>query len=285
MLSIFNILDVNAGINWLNDIKWLSETSIKTSWSSSSVSGNIQTIWLSLLEKVKYVLSWVMLIFIVYAWAQMILSMWTDEDNLSNSKRTIWYSLIWLVFINIPWTLYEAFVGTNKSVAWGIWNTWSSNIKDSIFINTDVFTATLNDSIIWFIEIMIASIAVLVIILAAFKVLSGNEENVKEGKTKIIWSLAWLIFIWFIESWQTFAFNGKVSDWVTIFDTLANLMLFLAWPIAIMFLTMAWYYLVTSNWDEEKLTKAKSIIVNVVIGTIIILCSYIFLNDIASLLK
>jgi hypothetical protein len=104
-----------------------------------------------------------------------------------------------------------------------------------------------------------------------------------EAKNKIIWSLVWLVFIWFIESWQQLVFNWKISDWTTIYSTIENLALFLAWPVAIFFLTLAWYYFITSNGDEEKVKKAKNIIINTIIATAILMASHLFLQDLIKL--
>ena len=108
-----------CNISYAANIQWLTwwaidstsngNVSIQITWTdSTSISKTVENVWLNLLTKIKYIFSWVLLIFLVYAWAQMVMSMWTDEDALSKSKRTIWYSMIWLVFINMPWTLYEA---------------------------------------------------------------------------------------------------------------------------------------------------------------------------------
>jgi hypothetical protein len=50
-----------------------------------------------------------MVIYIVYTGAMMIMSMGSDEEQLSSAKRQIWYAAVALIFINIPGTLYEAF--------------------------------------------------------------------------------------------------------------------------------------------------------------------------------
>ena len=57
----------------------------------------------------------------------------------------------------------------------------------------------------------------------------------------------------------------------------------MAWPIVIFFLTMAGYYYITANWDEDKVKKWKNIVVNVLLATAILLISYIFLNDLITL--
>lgn len=287
ILIIINIWIVDAKIDWLDSINWantLSDTSIQIV-DKGSISDNVKSIAFSIYEQAKLIFSWILLIFIVYSWAQMIMSMWTDEESLSSSKRNLWYALIWLLFVNIPWTIYNSFIHSNNAV-WGWAGNWDSNPNSSIFINVEDFRATLNESIIWFIEIMLVSIWILVIILAWIKMITStwDESKVTEAKQKIIWTIIGLIFVWFIEAWQAFAYSWEIEDGKDIFETVANLALFLAWPIAIFFLTLAWYYYITSAWDDEKITKAKTIIVNTVIGTVLILCSYLFLNDISSLL-
>jgi hypothetical protein len=111
----------------------------------------------------------------------------------------------------------------------------------------------------------------------------GKDEDMTEAKNKIIWSLVWLVFVWFIESWQKLVFEWKIDDWATIFNTIENLALFFAWPVAIFFLTLAWYYFITSNGDEEKVKKAKNIIINVVIASVILMASHLFLQDLSKL--
>jgi hypothetical protein len=87
------------------------------------------------------------------------------------------------------------------------------------------------------------------------------------------------MFVWFIETWKNFVYTWNMSVWTNIFKTIIELILFFAWPVAIFFLTLAWYYYITSNWDEDKVKKAKSIIINTVIATIILLVWYSILLD------
>lgn len=286
-------LNVNADwINWLNNVQWLKEniknnsiTWINATWN---IWNDIQTVWLSILTIIKYIVSGLLVIFMVYVWIQMILSMWSDEEQLSSAKRQIWYAMIWLIFINIPWTIYNMFLSKKWAIDGSIFGTWSSQVADNdnnIFIDTLLFSNTFNWGLINFLEIVIFSIAVFVIIMSGIKIIlsAWKDEDMTEAKNKIMWSLVWLIFIWFIESWQRFVYSWNISDWANIFETFTNLILFFAWPVAIFFLTLAWYYYITSNWDEEKVKKAKSIIINTLIATIILLASNAFLKDLMTL--
>jgi len=287
IISLFIVTNTYAtSIEWLETID--NKKSIVISWANSDISDTVSNVTFNILWKIKYIFSWVLLIIIVYSWAQMIMSMWTDEDALSNAKRSLWYSAIWLFFINMPWTIYNALKWDKTSVNWWIWSSWSNEIwsaTTNLFINTDVFVITLNNTVIKFLEIILVWIAILIIIIAWLKIITSRwrEEQVTEAKNKIIWAIIWLIFIWFIEAWQKFAYKWDIADGRDIFETIANLALFLAWPIAIFFLTLAWYYYITSAWDEERAKKWKSIVVNTVLATAILLVSYVFLYDLLNI--
>jgi hypothetical protein len=110
-----------------------------------------------------------------------------------------------------------------------------------------------------------------------------REDEVTEAKNKITWSIIWLIFIWFIEGWKRIVYNGDVSDWANLFHTMEELALFFAWPVAIFFLTLAWYYYITSNGEEDRVKKAKSIVINTFIATLILLASHAILKDLITL--
>jgi len=111
----------------------------------------------------------------------------------------------------------------------------------------------------------------------------GREEKMKEAKNKILYTVLALVFVGIIEAWKRVAFDGEISDGVNLFQSLANLALFFAAPVAIFFLTLAGYYFITSNGDEERVKKAKSIIINTILATLILLAGYTFLIDLATL--
>jgi len=289
-LTIYCDFQVSAEID-LESIDWKSSIinhSIKNLDSSWDFTDNVESIWLDILTLIKYILSWVLVIMIVYAWIQMIISMWSDEEKLSTAKRQLRYTVIALLFINIPWTLYNMFVTNKWDIDWKINWTWSSRISDlsdNVFINILDFNTTFNWKIILFIETILFSIAIFVIILAGLRIISSRwqEDKITESKNKIVWSIIWLVFIWFIEAWQSFIYKWVVNDWATLFNTIEKLALFFAGPVAIFFLTLAWWYYITSNWDEERVKKAKSIIINTLIATVILLASHAFLKDLITL--
>lgn len=136
-----------------------------------------------------------------------------------------------------------------------------------------------------FLEVMIFISAIFMITLAGINVMTsrGREDKMKEAKNKIVYTILALVFVGIVEAWKNVAFGGVISDGVNLFETLSNLALFFAAPVAIFFLSLAGYYYITSNGDEERVKKAKSIVVNTLLATLILLAAYTFLLDLANL--
>lgn len=262
----------------------ISNVSIaKKTWSMET---QISTISSNIFKTLKIAIWWLLVIYIVYAWTMMIISMWDDEKQLSSSKRSLWYAIVWLLFINIPWTLYRSLSDkrTSDDITWSYGDVITIYNRN-IFMNSDYFWSTLG-SIITFLEIAVVALAIFVFIYNWIKIMVswGEDKNMSEAKSKILWSLFWLIFIWIMEVWRNMVFIWDFKwAWQDMFSKLANLALFFAWPIAIFFISLAWYYYITSGWEEEKIKKAKNIIINTALATLILLWMYTFLLDLRTL--
>lgn len=253
---------------------------------NGSMESQIEETTLRVFKTLKIVIGGLLVIYLVYAGVMMILSMWDDDQKLSESKRSIRYAIIWLLFINIPWLLYNSF--SNKRTSDDITSTiWDSVTiyQRNIFMNSDVFGSTLGN-ILTFLQISVVAIAIFIIVFAGIKIIiaSGDEDKITESKNKILWSLAGLVFIWVMEVWRNVVFKWDFKwQGQELFSTLANLALFFAGPIAIFFLSLAWYYYITAWGDDDKVKKAKSIVLNTLIATLILLGIYTFLLDLKTL--
>lgn len=249
----------------------------------------VNNVGFSILTTLKTILMWVLVIFLVYTGFMMVYSMGSDEEKLSSAKRQLWYTLVAILFINIPGTIFEAFNTTQKSVSVGgnVGNNsfLSSDSSSNIFVDFFVFGNTLNDNIVGFLEVMIFIVAVFMLVLAGINVMTsrGREEKMTEAKNKIVYTILALVFVGIIETWKRLAFSGSLDQWINLVEDLSNLALFFAGPVAIFFLSLAGYYYITSNGEEERVKKAKSIVVNTVLATLILLAAYTFLLDLATL--
>lgn len=277
-------------IPWSEEIE---KVSLNVAWGGDTIT-NINFVWIEILRVIKRILMWIMVIFMVYTWAMMIMSMWSNEEQLSSSKRQIWYAAVALIFINIPESLYRVFVKDNSTSVWGsistdVFEKESNNTTWNLLVDWVAFwfqnQNSFVNSIVFFLEMVVFLGAVFMITLAGIQLMTsrGKEDKMKEAKNKVLYTVLALIFVGIIEAWKRVAFGGVIDDGVNLFESLVNLALFFAVPVAIFFLVLAAFYLITSNGDEERVKKAKSIVLNTLLATLILLAGYTFLLDLASL--
>lgn len=263
--AINNNITFAENIKWFNDIKNVNN-------EEKTLKDTIESTWWKIIDWVRYIFSAVLITLIIYSWVRMVMSMWTDDDSLSKAKRSFWYALIWIIFINFPKFIYDQ-ITTNR---------WDWN-----FVNLSGFSIILQN-ILTALEILILWISIFILVLEWIKLIAwarNNDNAFDKSKWKIKWVVLALIFLWFIELWKSFLWSWSIDELSTnIFSQVANLALYISAPIALFFLTLAWYYYIFSNWDEGKTKKWKNIIINTSVWVIILLCLYVLLNDI-SLLK
>lgn len=250
----------------------IKDVSLKQDFNGSDISWNLNSVFLDVLIIAQRILLALLVIFIVYTGVMMIISMGTDDEKLSASKRQLWYSLVALIFVLLPWQLYNAF-GPDRP-----------RTSEDLLINTGFFQSV-TQNIILMLQVVIFAGAIFMISLVGLRLIASrwNEEMVTEAKNKIIYGILALIFVGVIEAWKRVAIFGSVDEAESLFESLANVALFFAAPIAIFFLTLAWYYYITSNGDEERSKKAKTIITHTLIATLILIASYTFLLELRNL--
>jgi len=286
LISSLFILNTNAidisNIEGISDIK---KVTISNKAVDSDIIKEANNFGFSILRIAKIILQAVLVVFIVYIWWKMIMSMWSDDWELTKAKAQLRYSLIAIVFINIPWVIYQAITQAdwNKNIWWG-WAFTDPSAKN-ILINMDLFWDWFLANIISAIEVFIFTISVYVIIMAGIKMLTSRwrDEKIKEAKEKILYSIFAMIFVWLVEAWKQFAITWNMSYWTSIFWKITDMALLFAWPVVIAFLTYAWYIYITANWEDEKVKKAKNIVINTFIAIIILLIMVTFLNDLITL--
>lgn len=293
IISIISIWNVNAWAVNVWDISWINkitDTTIKKTWDKNLVSA-VNDFGFNILRVGKVILQALLVVYIVYVWWKMIMSMWSDEWELTKAKSQLRYSLVAIVFINVPRVIYEAitFSNWNKTINWGTWWSFTDPNARNILINMDLFWNWFLANIVSAIEVFIFTISVYVIIMAGIKMMTARwrDEKIKESKEKLLYSLFAMIFVWFIEAWKQVVIHWKITWWewwaTYLFWKLIDMALLFAWPVAIIFLTYAWYIYISSNWDDEKVKKAKSIIINTLLATLLLITMVTFLNDLITL--
>lgn len=225
----------------------------------------------------KVVVSGFALVFMVMMWVHMVVSA-DNEEKIKSQKKQILYVLIGFLFLNIPGTIYQVL---SPAEAGG------QDLSTGSWVDTGVFwySAWL-PGFIWttvaFLRVFAYGAAILMLTWWIFRLIlsSGDEEQVKSAKSRIIYSSLGLMFLLFIDAWIRAISSGSLATSITgVAGTLFRLALFFAAPIAIFFIIYGAYYYITSAGDEERIKKWKNILFNTFIASLILIASFSFLSD------
>ncbi len=262
---------------WETIIKPESIVVTSAVWDPIDVSRNF---WLSVLNALKVIVSGFALIYLVLIGAYMVIFS-ENEEKIKTQKRQIIYALVWFLFLNIPWAVYEIFFLPDGARA-NIWD--SATSTSNIFINATTFPGIFG-GIVNFFEIFIFWVAIVTFTWWLFRLIlsGGDEERQKAAKDRIIYGVLWLIFLWFVKVWwgviERWDFTGEVA---TLGKKMLWLAVYFAWPIAIFFLVIGGYYYITSGGDEERMKKGKNIVINTFIAALILIGAYSFVSDLVN---
>lgn len=127
--------------------------------------------------------------------------------------------------------------------------------------------------ILSFFKVLAFFAAIIMLVVYGFRMMSAMD---KSDKVKIAqkWAINVIIalvmikvidYLFYIA--QTPAFGAKASDMIV---NVAITLWWILWAIFVLALFYAWYLLITSSGKEEAMKKAKSVIVNIFIVTLVI---------------
>ncbi len=287
IVTSFLQLNVNAWfVEFWSTLENIEEQSIKST-SSWSFNSEIKTVWDWFFWILKSIANWLLVLFIVYAWVMMAMSMWENEDDIKKWKKSLVYAFMWLALVNIPWVILSALTWKTVSddVTSAPWKVANNSYIRSIFVNTDVF----GDVVWWaldFMQVIVVSVAIIMIIYQWFHLVMSfwKSDSLKEPINKINYSIMALVFIWIMNIWKSVMFKWDfATTWASLVSSLANLALYFTVPTWVVFISYAWYLYITAGGKDDNIKKAKSIFVNTFIGVILLLWIYYFLNDLSKL--
>jgi hypothetical protein len=211
----------------------------------------------------------------------------TEEEVWNFKKGIIWIS-IWIILMQLStsfiWTLFDKDID----------NRLATDFSDVIIypmIELLRFMAS-------FIFISIAIYSFFILVTA-----SWDEEKTKRWKLSIIQAIIWFFMLKIIEVlvnntywkilcstkiwWWTMWWWNILNDCIAIPKFNANWELIIKiinWVnsfvaiLTVLFIIWAWVIILFSNWEEEKVKKAKWIIIYIIIWIFVLAFSYLILN-------
>lgn len=144
--------------------------------------------------------------------------------------------------------------------------------------------------IIAFLRVFAFAVAILMLTWSAFQMIiaRGKEDLMQKATTRMIYSILGIIFLGFVEGWARWvaAPDGDIGrTLVDVGGPILGIAFMFAAPFAIAFLIYGAYFYITSGGDEERAKKGKTIIINTLLASIILIASMSFITELLGFLS
>jgi len=226
------------------------------------------------LKNLFFLIAWVYFLVIVI---KLLFSEKTEESSTNFKKWIIWIS-VWIIVTQISYYMVNVLFDKNINVA------LAKNFVDIVL-----------QPLITILQTSASFIFIWMMIFAFFKLVTANwnEDQIKSWKMTVLYSFIWFILIkaanTLVDSiyskisctsiwWINCTSNIEVSWGAQIVVNIINWMNSFVWLFVIIMVIYAWLIILTSIWDEEKLKKAKSIILYIAIWLLILVANYLILT-------
>ena len=218
----------------------------------------------ALYEIIRDITLWVMIIFIVWAWASLLLNKKPEESK--KHLLSIWYILLWWVFIywanRLFWDVFK-FTWWDDFTTWESWLEW---FTDSLITKVFFFVLSAIKAFAFFLAIIMAAVT-------WFKVMSAWEwekwKKLMKWLINVVVALLiikWIDFIYYVaEDSQNFV--TKVSDFII---KVAKLFGWIYWVVVVIMVIVAGYLYITDGWSWSNFKKATNVIVNILLSWLVL---------------
>lgn len=250
--TVFSIC-IDRNISLMENIKNLfypNATAVDACWSNSQ--------WWQLWIIIRALGFIILFIFLVVTGINFIMNA-KEPDGAKKAFSSLIYILYWAFLIFwVTWIL-----GTVLNIWWikGSGELVSS-LQNKLFLQ-----------ILSFFKVLAFFAAIVMLVVTGFRMMSAMDKSdkVKTAQKGAINVIIALVFIKIIDYLfyiaQTPAFGAKAADMIV------NVAITLGWVLGALFvlaLFYAGYLLITSSWKEEAMKKARSVIINIFVISLVI---------------
>ncbi len=216
------------------------------------------TAWWQLWDLVRWISFVLLFVFLVVAWVNLILN---AKDSAATKKA----------FTSFIYILYGAFLIFGVTwILWSVlnisWLQWSSQLVDRL--QNSLFFELLS-----FFKVLAFFAAILMIVVYGVKMMAAMDKSdkVKVAQKGIVNVIIALVFIKLIDYVfyiaQTPALWQKLSDLII---QVAVILWWILWALFVLALLYAGYMMIVSGGKEDAMKKAKSMVINILVISLVI---------------
>ena len=230
----------------------------------------------------KLIVAPVAVLAIVIMGVRMVAAGSENEEVMTKSKNFIRYALEGLMIIFVSDSLVSVFFGAEGEVFRG----GEAGAQESGRQVSQLF-----QGIYSLVEVVIASIAVFVLVMAGMRYVAGSasEDQIGKAKKQITWALVGLFVIGIAEFvakdviFQNQGTSLGVDEAKTLFANITNFVAGTIGTLSFLFFFYAGYLYSLGAQNEENIAKAKKIIIGAVLGIMLALAAFAFTNTLVDL--
>lgn len=210
---------------------------------------------------------WVMIIFIVMAWASLLLNKKPEESK--KHLFSLLYILLWGVFIYAAnWLFWDVLNFWDYKDNFTVWQTGMSWVTNAFIWENSVLFVILSA-----IKAFAFFLAIIMIVITWFKVVAAWEWE--KWKKLVKWLInvvvalliiKWVDFIYYlVADSKTFVLNA--SDFII---NAAKLFWWIYGVVIVIMVIVAWYLYITDGWSWDNFKKASNILINILLSALVL---------------
>ena len=238
-------------------------------------------------DNVRGIIAALAIAFLVISGFQLVTAQ-GEEETINKQKKNILWALVGLALLSMSNAIAEIFEFEDQTGAFRNFFTDPSALDERIH-KFDLQVQI----IITFIRYIIGSIAVLYIVRSAVKMItSGYKEEVTTEEKKTIWAVLIGLLVIIVADfavnqvlYKTRPYASSTSIWennikvnpekgVNEIIGITNFIVTFTGPLALMMLIIGGILYATAGGEEERMTRAKRLIMNTLIGIVIVYAAY-----------
>ena len=220
---------------------------------------------------------WVMIIFIIWAGASLLMS--KDPKETSKSLKSLLYILLWWVFIYIANWLFWSVLNFEwwPLTTWEWW--WIGWVTDAfVWKNNSVMFRVLSA-----IKAAAFFLAIIMIVVTGFKVVSAWDWE--KGKKLVKWVINVVVallvikmvdFIYYMAA-DSQSFVQNAADFII---NVAKIFGYIYGVIIVIMVIVAWYLYITDGWSWSNFKKASNVLVNILLSALVLFAFLLILYQV-----
>ena len=206
----------------------------------------------------------IMIIFIVWAWASLLLK--RDSNDVKKSISSLLYIMLWWVFVFGANRLFGIVLNFNQADVTASWDgiQW---VKEALIWTDSVLFRVLSA-----VKVAAFFLAIIMIVVTWFKVISAWDWE--KWKTLIKWLINVVVALLIIK-WVDFIYY-MAADWnfveraSTFIIDVAKLFAYLYGVVIVIMIFVAWYLYITDWWSWDWFKKASNLLVNILLSALVL---------------